>query len=223
MGDIKKHKKKYSTPSHPWQRVRIDEEKAIQQEYGTKNKKEIWKMRSLVRNLKAQGRSLIAKRGEQATKEKEQLFGRVRDLGLVKGTIEVDNVLGIQLKDAMERRLQTLLVRKGIAKTMKQARQLITHEHIMVSGRKITIPTYVVKISEEDSISYSSDSAFSDPMHPERVAMAQEKKETKPVPSRDSGDRRDSRSRRNPRDKGDKKWKKRPTTGKETHPHKKDK
>lgn len=212
MGDPKKQRKKYSPPSHPWQSARITEEKEIMKEYGTKNKKEIWKMRAIIRVLKGQGRKLIAARGEQAQKEKDQLFGRVKDLGLVKGTLELDNILSINLKDIMERRLQTLLVRKGIAISMKQARQLITHEHIMVNGRKITIPSYVVKMSEENNIIYSPDSAFSDPMHPERVVMTLPKKAVKAAPvQRDGGDRRGDRGRRRSSDKGDTKWKKKPT------------
>ena len=39
MGDPKKARKKYSTPIHPWQKFRIDDEKAIIKEYGMKNKK----------------------------------------------------------------------------------------------------------------------------------------------------------------------------------------
>ena len=50
MGDPKKQRKKYETPLHPWQGERILAEKKIMEEYGLKNKKEIWKMNSMLRN-----------------------------------------------------------------------------------------------------------------------------------------------------------------------------
>ena len=44
MGDPRKIRKKYETPTHPWQKDRIDEEKTLTIEFGLKNKKEIWRM-----------------------------------------------------------------------------------------------------------------------------------------------------------------------------------
>ena len=41
MGNPKRHRKKYSTPAHPWQRARIEEERELSKEYGFKNKKEM--------------------------------------------------------------------------------------------------------------------------------------------------------------------------------------
>ncbi|PIN72350.1 30S ribosomal protein S4, partial [Candidatus Woesearchaeota archaeon CG10_big_fil_rev_8_21_14_0_10_47_5] len=41
MGDPRKIKKKYSTPIHPWQRARIEEEGVIIKDHGLKNKKEV--------------------------------------------------------------------------------------------------------------------------------------------------------------------------------------
>ena len=43
MGDPKFPSKHYNTPSHPWQKVRIEEERTLIHQYGLKNKKEIWK------------------------------------------------------------------------------------------------------------------------------------------------------------------------------------
>ena len=39
MGDPKRTKKKYSTPLHPWQAERLEEEKGLTREYGFRNKK----------------------------------------------------------------------------------------------------------------------------------------------------------------------------------------
>ncbi len=52
----------------------------------------------------------------------------------------------------MERRLQSLVHRKGLAKSPKQARQLVVHGHIRVGGRRITSPSYLVPVEQEETI-----------------------------------------------------------------------
>ena len=56
MGDPKKQRKKYTTPRHPWQRDRLDEERQLLKDYGLKNKKELWKFESLLRKFKGKYR-----------------------------------------------------------------------------------------------------------------------------------------------------------------------
>ena len=69
MGDPRKIKSKFSTPAHPWQKERIDEEKRLNKVYRFKNKKEIWKMTSKLKSFQAQAKRLNAARGKQAEKE----------------------------------------------------------------------------------------------------------------------------------------------------------
>jgi small subunit ribosomal protein S4 len=49
----------------------------------------------------------------------------------------------------LEERLDNVVYRLGLAKTRRQARQLVSHGHILVNGRKVTIPSYQVSISDE--------------------------------------------------------------------------
>lgn len=49
------------------------------------------------------------------------------------------------LYQLLERRCDALLVRAGVAKTIMQARQMITHNHWMLNGQKHNIPSYHVK------------------------------------------------------------------------------
>jgi ribosomal protein S4 len=44
--------------------------------------------------------------------------------------------------------------KRGLAKTARQARQLITHGFISVNGKKVNSPSYLVPVSEDDSIQY---------------------------------------------------------------------
>jgi small subunit ribosomal protein S4 len=167
MGDIKRFKKKYTTPMHPWNATRIALEREIKRKYGVANKAEIWKMESKLSTFKDQAKHLLTRTDAQADKEREQMKSRMVSLGLVKMTGGMDDILGLQLRDIMNRRLQTLVLRKRMARSVKHARQLIVHEHITVGGKKITSPSYLVLVAEESTIGYAPDSALMQSEHPE--------------------------------------------------------
>jgi small subunit ribosomal protein S4 len=48
----------------------------------------------------------------------------------------------------LERRLDNVVYRLGFAKTRRQARQLVSHRHILVNGKKVTIPSYRVDVGD---------------------------------------------------------------------------
>ena len=136
MGDPRKARKKYKTPSHPWQKDRLEEETKLAEEYGLKNKEEIWKMDSFLKNFTNQTKKLVTLTSKQAEKEKLNLIKKLKTLGLLKSNQDFENILNLTIRDIMERRLQTLVHRKGLAKTMKQARQLIIHSHINIDEKR---------------------------------------------------------------------------------------
>jgi small subunit ribosomal protein S4 len=152
MGDPRKHRKSYETPTHPWRKGRIDKEKELIRKYGLKNKRDIWKAESKLRRIRRLARNLLGSHGEQAEDEENKLLGKLQKLGLLKGEADLDSVLGLNIEDVLERRLQSLVHRKGLAKSPKHARQLVVHGHIRVGGRRITSPSYLVPIEQEETI-----------------------------------------------------------------------
>lgn len=172
MGDPKKPRKKYQGPSHPWQKQRIIDEKELVIAYGLKNKQELWKMGTLVKQIAAKAKRVIARTGEQASKEEKQLIEKLVRLGLLQSTAKIDDVLGLTLKNILERRLQTLVFKKNMARSIKQARQFITHRHVKVSGKKITSPSYLVPIDQEQGIIFSETSTLQSEEHPERTLIS---------------------------------------------------
>jgi small subunit ribosomal protein S4 len=171
MGDPKFSRRKYDTPSHPWQGTRIKEENELLKKYGLKNKRELWKAQSTLRNYRRQARDLLARLryGDvQAETEKKDLLLKLANLGLLPDSASLDDVLALDLEKLLERRLQTLIYLKGLAYTPKQARQLIVHGHASVRGRKVTVPGYLVKRNEEPSIEYTPFSALVNELHPAR-------------------------------------------------------
>ncbi|MCD6589652.1 30S ribosomal protein S4 [Candidatus Woesearchaeota archaeon] len=169
MGDPKRLRRKYETPIHPWQKTRIELEKQLQKEYGLKNKKEIWKAESRLKKFKDILKRLIPLNDEQANKEREQTMQKIRSLGLIGENATIDDVLGLEVRSILDRRLQTIVYKKGLARSIKQARQFITHGHIMVNGKVITSPGYLVKIDEEQFIEFKPTSPLARIDHPERI------------------------------------------------------
>ena len=148
MGDPKKKHKKYSRPKHLFSRSRIDEERSIIKKYGLKNKKEIWKAESEINRIRSLAKQLIVATPE----EQEKFFNRLIKLGLIKKGATIDDVLALTKERLLERRLQTIVIKKTLAKTPKEARQLIVHRKIKVSGKVIDAPSYIVKSKEENII-----------------------------------------------------------------------
>lgn len=180
MGSPRKHRKKFSTPSHPWQKERILAEKEIAKAYGIKRKHEIWKMNTILKGFTSQAKKLITTRTNQAIKERDQLLKKLASLGLVGQTAKIEDILGLTLNNVMDRRLQTILVKKHLARSLDQARQFITHQHVMIADKKITSPSYMVRVAEEKDIQFSSSSSLINPEHPERKIeekKVEEKKE----------------------------------------------
>jgi len=151
MGDPRKQRRKYERPTHPWKAERITEEKEICRKYGLKNRKELWRVKSKIRRFRQQARNLLASSGEEVMKEKKELFDKLTRLGILENPT-IEDILAIKAEDLLERRLQSQVYSKGIANTMKEARQLITHNHVIVGNRTITIPSYTISKVEEDNI-----------------------------------------------------------------------
>ena len=173
MGYPGKNRKSYETPKHPWEETRLVEEAELVKKYGLRNKREVWKAYTILRNYRRLARNLMAMMamvGETPTVKRDvnNLLGKLKRYGLVKEDAELNDVLSLSVEDILERRLQTQVFRQGLAKTIKQARQFIVHGHIAIKGRRVTVPSYLVPIEEEMEISYYSGSPLSSSSHPER-------------------------------------------------------
>ncbi len=180
MGDPKVIRRKYERPLQPWQQDRIEKERVIREEYGLKNKKEIWKLDSKLRKFKTQAKNLISRTGEQAKKEEKQLLEKLFRLGLAEKEAKVDDVLDLNINDLMSRRLQSIVYKRKLASSVKQARQFIVHCHIFVKGKCVDVPSYLVKRDEENEIGFRTGSRLADIEHAERASTREKiAKETK--------------------------------------------
>lgn len=187
MGDPRKQHKSYKTPNHPWQKARIESDKLLIRAYGLKNKKEIWKMDSKLESFKDQLRGAIADHEVQRKKERANTIKKIESLGLITPGAGEDDVLGLKVDDIMERRLQTVIFRKGLARSPKQARQFITHGHITVDGKPITAPAFLLTKKEEATVKFISGSTLDNSEHPERVPIIKKEKKRSAPDDRSKG------------------------------------
>jgi len=147
---MRKQSKKFEKPLKPWDKTRIEEEAKLLRDYGLRRKKEIWKTESVLRNYRRIARDLAARRN----KEKEKiLLDKLFKIGLVGKDADLDDVLALTIDKLLERRLQTLVFKKSLATTPKQARQYIIHGHVAVDGRRVRWPSMIIPLSDEDKIS----------------------------------------------------------------------
>ena len=147
MGDIKKKKKKFRKPKKLFEKDRIETEDKIVLEYGLKNKREIWKADSVVSKMRRRAKALIPATDE----ERDQFFKKLKGLGLkVENTADV---LALTEKDILDRRLQTIVYKKNLANTPKEARQLITHKKVAIDGKINNRPSIFVDSVSEKKIS----------------------------------------------------------------------
>jgi small subunit ribosomal protein S4 len=164
--------KGYETPNHPYQGERIAEESNLVGRYGLKNKEELWRAQSELRSFRREARRLLGNaQGDVETAEAagEPFLDRLRRLGILAETDSLDDVLSLEVTDVLERRLQTVVYRNGLANTPEQARQFVAHGHIVIGGSRVTAPSRKVATAEEDIVGFEERSPLADELHPERA------------------------------------------------------
>lgn len=167
-----KNTKGYETPNHPFQGERIAEESDLVDRYGLKNKEEFWRAQSELRNMRREARSLLGDAQgdvDVAQEEGAEFVARLRRLDILGENDDISAVLSLDVTDLLERRLQTVAYRQGLASSTSQARQFISHGHITVDGARVTRPSKKVEASEEDAVAFDENSPLADDLHPERA------------------------------------------------------
>jgi len=72
---------------------------------------------------------------------------------------KMEGKTGENLLSLVERRLDNVVFRLGLAATRREARQLVNHAHFTVNGKKVNIPSYIVKVGDVIEVSDRSKDA----------------------------------------------------------------
>ena len=147
-------RKKFKRPKKPWDSTRLEEEKALMKNYGLRNKRELWRAQEIIRQFRRRARELIAVENPE---NKKVLMGKLINLGMLSGKAELDDVLALKIESLLDRRLQTIVQKRSLATSPMHARQLITHGHVFVEGKRTKFPSFLVESEKESKIRIRGD------------------------------------------------------------------
>merc|ERR1711924_15093 len=150
-------------PRRSYDKERLDAELKLIGTYGLKNKREIWRIGLVLSKVRAVARQLLTleERDPQRGFQGQALMRRMIRYGILdEDKQRLDYVLALKIEDFMERRLQTLVFKRGLAKSIHHARVLIRQKHIRVGRQIVDIPSFTVRVESQPHIEFSLTSPF---------------------------------------------------------------
>ncbi len=162
MGDTKNFRRVWKKPKRPFNFDLKMEELKILGTFGLKTKRELWKARTELSRVRNQARSLLALRQEIREEKEPILMNSLSRVGYVESDATLDDVLNLEINDLLARRLQTIVQKKFYFKTPYQARQAVSHGHVLIGDKVVNIPSYLVNVDEEEKVKLTSESIFNE-------------------------------------------------------------
>jgi small subunit ribosomal protein S9e len=163
MRNYRNYSKVYSVPRRPYEKERLDRELRLCGQYGLKNKKEVWRLQYTLARMRKTARILLTlpENDPKRLIEGAALLRRLTRLGLLDETKQkLDYVLQLKVEDFLERRLQTIIFKMRLAKTVHHARVLIQQKHIRVGKQTVNKPSFIVRVDAEKHISFNPNSTM---------------------------------------------------------------
>jgi small subunit ribosomal protein S9e len=155
--------KTFKKPRRPFEKERLDAELKTVGEFGLRNKRELWRVQMVLSKMRSRARELLTldEKDPRRLFEGEALLRRMYRYGfLAEDQNKLDYVLALTPQDVLERRLQTLVFKLGLAKSIHHARVLIRQKHIRVGKQIVNVPSFLVRIDSQKHVDFALNSPF---------------------------------------------------------------
>ncbi|KAH0929285.1 hypothetical protein HID58_015012, partial [Brassica napus] len=155
--------KTFKKPRRPYEKERLDAELKLVGEYGLRCKRELWRVQYTLSRIRNAARELLTldEKNPRRIFQGEALLRRMNKNGLLdESQNKLDYVLALTVENFLERRLQTIVFKSGMAKSIHHARVLIRQRHIRVGRQLVNIPSFMVKVESQKHIDFSLTSPF---------------------------------------------------------------
>eukprot|EP00656_Telonema_subtile_P013778 TRINITY_DN16_c0_g1_i6.p1 TRINITY_DN16_c0_g1~~TRINITY_DN16_c0_g1_i6.p1 ORF type:complete len:209 (-),score=57.08 TRINITY_DN16_c0_g1_i6:217-843(-) len=150
-------------PRRAYDKERLDAELKLIGTYGLKNKREIWRLNLVLSKVRAVARQLLTmeERDPRRIFQGQALMRRMIRYGVLEEDRQrLDYVLALKVENFMERRLQTIVFKRGLARSVHHARVLIRQKHIRVGRQIVDIPSFMVRVESQPHIEFALSSPF---------------------------------------------------------------
>lgn len=128
-----------------------------------KNKREVWRVQLVLSKIRSSARLLLTLPISDIRRQIQgrSLIRKLEKYGILNESENtLNHVLSLKVQDFLERRLQTIVFKRGLARSIHHARVLILQRHISVNEQLVNIPSFLVKMKSETKITYFCKSPF---------------------------------------------------------------
>ncbi|KAG4106945.1 40S ribosomal protein S9 [Neocallimastix lanati (nom. inval.)] len=150
-------------PKRPFESERLDQELQLIGRYGLRNKREIWRIGYTLSKIRRAARELLILDAHDPRRlfEGNALIRRLIRIGILdESKAKLDYCLGLKIEDFLERRLQTRVYKRGLARSIHHSRVLIKQRHIRVGKQIVDVPSFVVRVNSDSHIDFALNSTF---------------------------------------------------------------
>ncbi|XP_024371220.1 small ribosomal subunit protein uS4z [Physcomitrium patens] len=158
VASFRNYGKTFKKPRRPFEKERLDAELKLVGEYGLRNKRELWRVQYALSRIRNNARMLLTldEKNTRRIFEGEALLRRMNRYGLLdENQSKLDYVLALTVENFLERRLQTLVFKSGMAKSIHHARVLIKQRHIRVGKQIVDVPSFMVRVDSQKHVDFA--------------------------------------------------------------------